>query len=84
MVDLLQGIAGEDSDCDGEAGVEHDEEDAHLEKEPDDGKVEDADVKKSAATCPSRQAQAWTCPSGAHWLSVRAAQRLFRNNLSLR
>ena len=44
MVDLLQGIAGEDSDCDGEAGVEHDEEDAHLEQEPDKRKIKDADT----------------------------------------
>ena len=59
MVHLLRAIAREDSDRDGEAGVEHDEEDAHLEKEPADRKVEDADVKiKGATTCPSRQAPA--------------------------
>ena len=85
MADLLRAVAGEDSDSDGEAGVEHDEEDAHLEKEPADRKVEDADVeKKGATTCPSRQAPAWTCPPGANWLSVQAAQQLFRSSLSLR
>ena len=46
MADLLRAVAGEDSDSDGEAGEEHDEEDAHLEKEPDDRKLEDEDIKK--------------------------------------
>ena len=49
MADLLRAVAGEDSDSDGEAGVDHDEEDAHLEKEPADRKVEDADVKKKCS-----------------------------------
>ena len=85
MADLLRAVAGEDSDSDGETGVDHDEEDAHLEKEPADRKVEDADVKiKGTATCPSRQAQAWTCPPGAYWLSVQAGQLLFHSCLSLR
>ena len=83
--DVFHIVGGKDADGDGEAGVEHDEEDAHLEKEPADRKVEDADVKiKGAATCPSRQAPAWTCPPGANWLSVQAAQLLFRSSLSLR
>ena len=84
MVHLLRAIAREDSDRDGEAGVDHDKEDAHLEKEPDDRKLEDEDIKKLQKTCPSRQAPAWTCRPGAYWLSIQAGQLLFRSCLSLR
>ena len=66
--DVFHIVGGEDADGDGEAGVDHDEKDAHLEKESADRKLEDEDIKKLQKTCPSRQAPAWTCPPGANLL----------------